>query len=520
MNYLSKFVATIGVVACGAQPLAAQDSAAPALKDTAITNLEGKVSGIEESYLATKATVDKLSKIKISGYIQTQVRAATDFKNAADTTGTGAINVLSNSKATSNPYGTYLFPTGNFSGGSFGTGVGSVLQLRRARIKVAYETDLTQAVVQLDCLPFTAGNAATGVTSTTTLDTVKKTAATTNTLTNSPFLTGGGVTIKDAYLRFTEPWLKSFAIKAGVFDRPFGFEIGYSSSSRESPERSRAEQTLFPGERDLGASLEYLPGDNLPLAARLFNLKGGVFTGNGINVENDDNRDVIGRLGMSIPLPDIGLGIDFGGSGYFGKIKDYNDTSFAYNSDGKKYVATTGQKNKGLDRQYVGADLQLYYDIPVIGGTTLRVEGYKGTQPCAKGSASSPSSNVTSSAPIYLRDFMGGYVMWVQNFGRKNQFVFKYDLWDPNTNITGSDIDSASIKTMGISTADLAFNTFGLGWVFHWDENVKLMLYYDIVKNEAVNDNLIKNKDYWVYTGAKAKDINANVLTFRIQYKF
>jgi hypothetical protein len=43
-----------------------------------IADLNGKISGIEESYLETKGTVNKLAKIKVSGYLQTQIRTATD----------------------------------------------------------------------------------------------------------------------------------------------------------------------------------------------------------------------------------------------------------------------------------------------------------------------------------------------------------------------------------------------------------------------------------------------------------
>ncbi len=68
-----------------------------------------------------------------------------------------------------------------------------------------------------------------------------------------------GVTVKDAYVLVTEPWTQSLGFQMGIFDRPFGYEISYSSSSRESPERSRMYQTLFPGERELGAKLFYAP---------------------------------------------------------------------------------------------------------------------------------------------------------------------------------------------------------------------------------------------------------------------
>lgn len=478
--------------------------------DENLTNLKGQVDGINESYLATKSTVDKLAKIKISGYTQFQLRMAANYKDATDTTGSGTINKKSNTP------GTYLYPVGDFSGGKFGSGIGSVEQLRRARLKAAYETELTTAVFQLDILPFTAGNAE-GTSSSQATDTSKKV-----TWKPAAYLTGGGVTVKDAYLRFTEPWLKSFSVMGGIFDRPFGFEIHYSSSVRETPERSRTEQTLFPGERDLGLALEMFPGENMGLM-QYINFKVGVFAGNGINVESDGARDYMGRLGFSIPLKEIGLGIDGGASGYFGKVTDWNDAAFSFNSGSKTFVKTTGNYDKTIDRKYYGGDLQLYYSLPVIGGLSLRGEVYSGKQPATSGSSSSfagPNAlvvDLNNTSALYSRDFLGYYAWYIQNIDPLNsQFVLKYDSYDPNTKIAAADIDSAKIAG-GVSPTDLMFNTLGLGWIYNWDENVKFMLYYDIVRPEKVtNAYAAKNASFWPYT----KDMKANVLTFRIQYKF
>jgi hypothetical protein len=482
----------------------AQPAAATASTEEKLSDLKGQVDGINESYLGTKATVDKLAKIKISGYTQFQIRTATNFKDATDTT-------INKAKP-----GTYLYPVGDFSGGKFSQGVGSVEQLRRARLKVAYETELTTAVLQLDCIPFTYSNAATAVTSVTTYDTTSKKYTTTNSPSNAAYLNGGGVTIKDAYLRFTEPWLKSFSLMGGVFDRPFGFEIHYSSSNRETPERSRTEQTLFPGERDLGLALEMYPGENMGFM-QYINFKGGVFTGNGINVETDNARDFMGRLGFSVPLKEIGLGIDGGASGYFGKVTSWNDVADSFAVSSKTFVKATGNYDKTFDRKYYGGDLQLYYSLPVIGGLSLRGEVYTGRQPGYASSTSSPSNNVLNTGSIYSRNFLGFYAWYVQNIDPiKSQLVVKYDSYDPNTDIKVADIDSAKIAG-GVSIADLMFNTIGLGWIYHWDENIKFMLYYDIVQPEKVtNAYAAKNASFYPYT----IDMKANVLTFRIQYKF
>jgi hypothetical protein len=444
-----------------------------------IEELKGKLAGIEEPFLETKATVEKLQKIKVSGYIQAQLRTAMNYNEATDTSVTH--------KAT----GTYGYHVGDFSGGTFGAGVGSEFQVRRGRVKVAYEAKLSDAALQLDIIPFKTLKVMT--------DTVtggKKNA--------KPVLSGGGVSIKDAYLRFKDPFIKSLAVKAGIYDRPFGFEISYSSSSRESPERSRIFQTLFPGERDMGVSLEYAGSDNLPFAARLFNLKAGLFTGNGINFENDNNRDFIGRLGFSIPLNDINVSIDGGVSGYAGNVTLLHDTVYAYSSSAKTYYKSSDYKKyDNVERQYAGADMQLYFgNIPVIGGLNLRGEYIQGYQPGSSSSSKSPASDLTSSSAIYKRSFNGFYGMLVQNIDPlKSQIVVKYDSYDPNIEVEGTDVSS---------TADMAYSTVGLGLVYHWDENVKFTGYFDLVNNEEIS----------AAPYSTPADVYDNVFTFRIQYKF
>ncbi|HEX2958012.1 MAG TPA: hypothetical protein VHO70_14355 [Chitinispirillaceae bacterium] len=438
-----------------------------------IENLQGKFAGLEESYLDTKSNVDKLKKIKISGYIQAQMRVATDT--------TGLLNTS---------YGNN-YDIGEFQGGKLPAAAKTVFQLRRARVKVAYENDLSQFAIQLDCLPFTTGSAASSVTQ----DTAKKV-----TTKSSAFLSGGGISLKDAYFRFQDPWLKSIALKAGIFDRPFGYEISYSSSTRESPERSRIFQTLFPGERDMGITLEYAASDNLPDAARLFNFKGGWFAGNGINIEFDDMRDFIGRAGFSIPFNDINMSIDGGVSAYIGSVLNRTDSLYTYD-DGEK-IGKAGHKRDKEKRDYVGFDAQLYYgNIPVLGGLTVRGEFINGVQPGTSSTSVSQKSDQAVSSAIYSRKVKGYYLMGVLNIDPvKCQLVGKYDVLDPNKDLSGAQVSS---------TADMKVSTIGTGLVYHWNENIKLMAYYDMVKNEKISSKSIY-----------AKDVNDNVFTLRLQYKF
>jgi phosphate-selective porin len=397
-----------------------------------LAEVKGTVEGINETLLDMKSTVDAIKKIKISGYIQAQYQSAESD---------GAKS---------------------FAGGDFPAASHNRFMIRRGRLKVNYDNDLTQYVLQLDA-------------------------------------TEKGVALKDAYISVKEPWVKAFGLTAGAFNRPFGFEISYSSSSRESPERSRLFQTLFPGERDLGAKIDFMPQDGL---LSFLNFQGGIFTGNGVSSETDNAKDFIGRLGFQFPFYDENFEIDGGVSGYLGQVKlDDAKKTFTVDSPTDYMVDSTTTYQ---DRTYIGADLQLYYDIPFLGGLSLRGEYIQGENP---GSSGSNAPYRAGAGDIHMRNFYGYYIMYVQNLGLSNQLVFKYDVLDPNKDVTGDDI-GASANTK-LTAADVAYTTYGVGIVHHWDSNVKFTLYYDIVENEKVPA-----------IESLKEDLKDNVVTLRMQYKF
>lgn len=360
----------------------------------------------------------------------------------------------------------------SYSGGNFDNGVRDRFLVRRGRVKFNYVSDLTQYVLQFD-------------------------------------VTQGGVAIKDAFVAAKEPWLKMIELKAGAFDRPFGYEISFSSSNREAPERTRMSQILFPGERDLGAQIAITP-ENGPLS--FLNFKGGFFNGTKVTTtENDRNKDFIGRLGYSLPFQDEGLIIDGGFSLYAGKVTG-NSGALTLDESAKKWVAVANAKDGDTyNRNYYGADMQLYYDIPVLGAAVLRGDFITGKQPSTEKSdefyayAKPTSSNLST---LYNREFTAWAVTYVQNLGDKVQFVARYDVFDPNNKVKGSDFKAGS----NLNAADIKYSTLGLGAVYHWDGNLKFTLYYDIVTNEKV--------DATSSLTAYKSDIKDNVLTLRAQYKF
>lgn len=470
--------------------LFAQDSVRVATKED-VENVKGALDGLNESYLETKTTVDALKKIKISGYVQTQFQATDGITGSTFNGGS-------------------LPAPGAYSGGAFPNDVASRFSVRRGRIKFNYDNDLTQYVMQFD-------------------------------------VTQGGFGIKDMYASIKEPYLKLATFTGGIFDRPFGFEISYSSSNREAPERSRLYQTLFPGERELGAKIELAPQDGF---LSMFNAKVGVFNGNNNNNnENDNQKDIIGRIGAQIPLVEQNLEIDGGLSFYSGKVTNNSNSVATISTDAsgnKIWSVDVNNLNIGKtsDRSYFGVDMQLYYDLPVLGGLSLRGEYITGTQPGTSGSSSfyqyskatvatlnnpdlivtnqkdtlkagtvkitDPTKNV-SAATLYSRKFAGWYINYIQNIGMSEQIVVKYDVYDPNTDLKSTDVGVNGITTAG----DIKFSTLGFGLVHHFDGNVKLTLYYEIVTNESINA-ATTNAAMLPYT----QDLKDNVLTVRMQYKF
>jgi len=339
--------------------------------------------------------------------------------------------------------------------------------IRRGRIKFTYEEKIVSAVFQLD-------------------------------------MTEKDVSIKDAYLNIKDPWYNSMAIRAGVFDRPFGNEISYSSSRRESPERSTVFRVLFPNERDLGAMLILQAPKTSPL--NILKLKAGLFAGNGIKQETDSKKDFIGHLSLSKTFNNIDLGI--GTSYYNGKV--YQATENVYKMQNGSFILDNNASNKGkfAKREYFGVDAQFSIQS-VIGTSQLRGEYLFGQQPGTSGSSKSPNySSLPSddtSNDTYIRKFSGWYMIFAQGIGiLPLSAVLKYDYYDPNTKVSKNEIGEN-----GTGKTDLSQHTFGFGGLWEVAKNIRLQAFYEINTNEKTT-----NIDGY------NKDIKDNVFTLRLQYKF
>lgn len=336
--------------------------------------------------------------------------------------------------------------------------------IRRGRIKFTYEEGIASGMFQLD-------------------------------------MTEKGVGIKDAYLNVRDPWIGTNALRVGVFDRPFGYEIRYSSSRRETPERSTIFQTFFPEERDLGAMLVLQAAEHSPW--NFLKFEAGLFAGNGIKQETDNRKDFIGHASTVRDLNDnaaFGLGLSY----YNGGV--YQGTENIYTMQEKAFVLNSNISNIGqfAKREYFGVDGQLYIKSS-MGNTQLRGEYLWGTQPGNKLSSKSPNASSLPTTDTYIRNFSGGYLMFVYDVMTSPfSAVLKYDWYDPNTKVAKNEIGQN-----GTDRGDITYNTISLGLLWRVTNNVRLQAYYEFVNNE-ISDNLVSHQE----------NLEDNVFTLRLQYRF
>ena len=391
----------------------------------------------------------KFDRLKIGGYIQPQFQIAT---------GTSAKS---------------------YEGGDFGAEINNRFMLRRSRIRIDYvsrgenKDPGLQIVFQFDA-------------------------------------NERGFTVRDVWGRIFENRFKLFCFTIGMFARPFGYEINYSSSDRESPERGRMSQILMKGERDMGAMVSFDPRRNIPVLNK-FKIDVGLFNGQGINTTRDfDNyKDLIARVSLKPIALSKNVSFTLGASTLQGGL--LQGTKYEYYTGLANGINTTLVDSSATNlyskspRKYYGADAQLKIRNR-IGFSEFRAEYITGKQTATNSSSESPIALMTGKDGYNVRNFRGGYLYYVQSlFSAKHQLVVKYDWYDPNSEVKGSDIGVTGSK---LTDADIQYNTLGFGYINYLTENIKLVFYYAKVMNEST---LLKG-----YTS----DVKDDVMTFRIQYRF
>ncbi len=164
--------------------------------------------------------------------------------------------------------------------------------------------------------------------------------------------------------------------------------------------------------------------------------------------------------------------------------------------------------NKIAPRKYYGADIQLATQKKSW-KSELRAEFIMGLQTGTSTASNTPTTipvdKNSVKLPYYTRNFNGAYFTFVQTLNSTdNQLIFKYDWYDPNTKISGKQVAAAN----GFSGADVRFDTFGFGFLHHFNPHLKAVMYYDMIKNEKTS---LPNY---------ATDLDDNILTIRTQFYF
>jgi len=433
----------LAVLLLGAFAAKAQEVKNDTIKTVSIDSLKQivdehsmKFSGLDERLSTSDAILDKLSKIKISGYIQAQYE------------------MYDNWSADGSQHG--VAPS---SGAPLST---NTFYIRRARVKFTYEA--------LDGVKFVL----------------------------QPNFEVHQVTLKDAYVQLNDRWLKTFSLWVGQFNRPT-YEIEYSSSSREFAERTLMTRTLYPTERDQGAKLEadFSTNFNFPLKVQVAVLNGNFGEGALANQAKDvDNgKDLMARAVYSFKLPSKGLGIDFGGHTYLGNttvIAQTNPVTVFKDVNNNSFTPIVGDKMK---KELFGAEMQVYYDF--LGGMSLKGEYIRGTY---SGTTNTAQVNSLFNANK-VRNVEGYYLSLVKNVGKSNVASLRYDVFDPNTKLSGD-----AVKTKD----DLKYNNWTFAWQYFFDENIKIMACYVMPINET---SLNAGVDY-------KQDKRDNIFTLRLQAKF
>lgn len=323
-----------------------------------------------------------------------------------------------------------------------------------------------------------------------------------------------GVNIRDFWGRFYENKLEMFAITAGMFARPMGWEVNLSSSDRETPERGRMSQILMKTERDIGAMLTF-DARKKTNALKFLKIDLGLFNGQGLAgpMDYDSHKDIISRISLK-PQKIKWLHnstITASVSGYYGGIGSQSAWIYRTRGEGAnaQVVGDSLPSNIGYvsPRQYMGADMQI--KIPNKKGfTEFRAEYIRGLQTATAGTSETPGTYPTTATgfqPLYIRNFDGAYFYFLQHLGTDRlQLILKYDWYDPNKAVSEQQVD----PTRGFTAADVRYNTAGGGFMYYINAHVKVVAFYDRIRNEATAVN--------GYT----TDIKDDIFTLRLQFRF
>jgi hypothetical protein len=307
--------------------------------------------------------------------------------------------------------------------------------VRRARLKTTYRSGPAEAVLQIDAIP-------------------------------------EGVSVRDAEASLVIdneviPASDFYEIRltVGQFKTPFGFEVLQSSGDREAPERTRVVRALFPGERDRGLRLQARTGI-LRFQAALINGNG---TQDTIYNANDQTswKDLAGRFGLDLEYLVVGV------SGYWGRTLSTTVPRPLTNTSVITY--------QRFRRVRVGADAQAFYDVPGLGGLTLRGEVIWGRDTNIDFAGMQPNA-------CRNRTQFGWYGTLVQNIGDYAGAFVRYDEFDPSQGgVDDGCMDMMQRTMLGTSLGRDKVGGLTVGLLGYLTNSLELTVAYEhLIEHEAV----------------------------------
>lgn len=367
----------------------------------------------------------------------------------------------------------------SYQGGDFSTNSQSRFMLRRSRVRIDY---LRSTKLNLPSMQFAFQFDA----------------------------TERGVVVRDVWARLFENKYQRLAFTTGIFARPFGYEVNLSSVDRETPERGRMSQILMRSERDLGAMITFEPRRKTD-KFRYVKIDAGFFNGQGLNGngEFDGFKDFITRFSFKAYPLSKNLSVSGGVSWFRGAL--LQNTRYRYELKDVQQVhyfmldSALGKVGTMNPRRYYGLDLQFRFRT-AYGLTEFRAEYWRGKQTATGTTSETPAVLLNSSEAYYIRDFDGAFFYLLHSDPtRHHQMGLKYDWFDPNRKIGGLEVGRLG---QNLNATNIKYSTFSLGYNYYMNENVKLLFWYDFVRNEKTSDPNF------------SKDNADNILTCRLQYRF
>lgn len=340
-----------------------------------------KFGDTDERLSTIESELAKLTRIKVSGYIQAQYDMYDFQDNKGPVSGSSAAAPVSNS-----------------------------FYIRRARVKFTYETlDGVKFVLQPDFA----------------VDKVS--------------LKDAYVVLNDRW------FMQTYSLTVGQFNRinydvEFTSNIReFLERARMTTTLYPNERDLG-AKLEANFTLKY----NVPLKLQLAVFNGNFGQGAIANQvrDIDNNKDVMARATYSFQFPKKGVGVDIGAHGFFGSTKvlpqpvtnPVTPPAVFSDENNNSFTPSVGDK---LKKDWFGAEAQIYYDF--LGGTSLKGEYISGT---ISGSTN-PLETYSAFAANKVRKFNGYYLSFTKNVGKSLQAAIRFDSFDPNSKLSGNDVTRA-----------------------------------------------------------------------------